>query len=138
MTTFTVGTGGDFATIQAAINAASNGDTIQLFAETFVGDVTVDKAVTIVGANQGVSGTGTRGAESIIQGTVTVTQATGDVAFDGVQVNNTSDNLTQFRGIAVNGGANVTVENSRFYSTGPNGNNADYGIYLPPGATGTI
>jgi len=101
--------------IQAAINAAIDGDTIVLAAGTFVGDVTVNKAVTIVGANQGIDGTGVRGPESIIQGTVTVTQATGTVAFDGVQVLNTSDNLTTFKGIVVSGGADVTVENSRFF-----------------------
>ena len=96
--------------------------------------------MTILGANQGIDGTGVRGAESIIEGTVTVTQATDNVAFDGVQVNNTSDNLTQFKGIVVSGGADVTVENSWFHSTGPNGNNVngDRGIELQSGATGTI
>ena len=134
-----VGNGG-FTTIQDAVNAAGDGDTILLAAGAFVGDVTVNKAVTILGANQGIDGTGVRGAESIIQGTVTVTQATDNVAFDGVQINNTSDNLTQFKGIVVSGGADVTVENSWFHSTGPNGNNVngDRGIELQSGATGTI
>ena len=32
----------------------------------------------------------------------------------------------------------MTVENSRFHSTGPNGNNGDRAIELQTGATGTI
>jgi FG-GAP-like repeat/RTX calcium-binding nonapeptide repeat (4 copies) len=135
MTDIIVNPGGS---IQAAIDAANDGDRIVLVAGTFVGDVTVNKAVTIVGANQGIDGTGVRGPESIIEGTVTVTQATGTVAFDGVQVSNTSNNLTQFNGIVVSGGADVTVENSQFFSTGPNGNNSDRAIFLQSGATGTI
>ena len=72
-----VGNGG-FATIQDAVNAASDGDTILLSSETFVGNVTVDKAVTIAGANHGIDGTGVRGAESHHPGHLTVTQATGN------------------------------------------------------------
>jgi len=129
-----------YASIQAAIDAGAtlNGDTLVLKATTFAENVNVTKNLTIVGANHGVDGAAVRGAESAIQGTITVALGSGNVAFDGIQVTNASDNATQFKGIVVSGGANVTVENSRFYSTQANGNNGDRGIELQTGATGTI
>lgn len=48
MTTYTVGgTGEDFATIQAAINAATGGDTIEVHAGVYEEQLNVDRAVTI-------------------------------------------------------------------------------------------
>jgi hypothetical protein len=50
----TVGTGGDFQTIQAAINAATNGDTIEIAAGTYREQVTVNgKDITLHGAGSG-------------------------------------------------------------------------------------
>ena len=132
-----VGNGG-FDTIAAAYAEAVDGDTIVLSADTYSENLTIDKAITIAGAQHGVDGALHAGAESIIVGTLTVTLASGAVVIDGVQINNTSDNLTQFKGVVVTSGANVTIENSRFWSTGPNGNNGDRGIELQSGATGTI
>jgi len=133
-----VGNGG-FATIQEAIDAAAaSGDTIILASGPYTEDLTISKAITIVGANHGVDGTAPRGPESIITGTVTVTLTSGAVNIDGVQIDNTSSNATQFKGIVVTSGADVTIENSRFMSTGPNGNNGDRAIELQSGATGTI
>ena len=60
-----VGNGG-FATIQAAIDAAVAGDTIMLAAGDLRRGHRSRQAVTILGANHGVAGTGTRGAESVI------------------------------------------------------------------------
>ena len=54
MTIRTVGTGGDFQTIQAAINAATNGDTIEIAAGTYREQVTVTgKDITLHGAGSG-------------------------------------------------------------------------------------
>ncbi|MDO8592990.1 MAG: right-handed parallel beta-helix repeat-containing protein [bacterium] len=67
--TLTVGAeGADFTTIQAAIDAATSGDTISVAAGTYAGEITVDKSLAIRGANAGVAGNATRGAESIIDG----------------------------------------------------------------------
>jgi fibronectin-binding autotransporter adhesin len=48
--TLCVGGGGCYATIQAAVNAATDGDTIKLNPGTFAGGVQVGKSVAIVGA----------------------------------------------------------------------------------------
>ena len=124
--------------IQVAINAADADDTILLSAGTYAENLTISKAITILGAQHGVDGALRAGPESVIEGTSTITLASGAVVIDGVQINNTSGNTTQFKGIVVTSGADVTIENSRFWSTGPNGNNADRGIELQSGATGTI
>ncbi len=58
-----------FATIQAAIDDATAGDTIQVAAGTYAEDVDVTKAVTLLGPNAGTPGNGTRVDEAVIQGT---------------------------------------------------------------------
>ena len=51
MATLTVGLGGTYSTIQAAVDAAGNGDTIEIAAGTYREQVTVDgKNITIHGA----------------------------------------------------------------------------------------
>lgn len=58
--------GASFTTIQAAVTSATAGDTIQVCAGTYKENVTINKALTLNGANAGIPGDGTRGAESII------------------------------------------------------------------------
>ncbi|MFC4228125.1 VCBS domain-containing protein, partial [Hoeflea alexandrii] len=132
-----VGNGG-FDSLQAAVNAATAGDTIMIAAGTFAGDTTIDKAVTILGANWGTAGNGARGAESVLEGEITVTAATGTVVINGVEISNTSGPGAQFDGVTVDGGANVTVENSVFDATSTGGANGDRGIYLTVNATGEV
>ncbi len=64
-------TGCPYSDIQSAINAAHNGDTIIVDAGTYTvsSPITVNKSVTLRGANAGTCGTCSRGAESIIDGT---------------------------------------------------------------------
>ncbi len=52
--------------IQDAINAASDGDTIHVAPGTYAEQLVVDKALTLLGPNTGVPGTGTRVAEAEI------------------------------------------------------------------------
>ncbi len=142
-----VGDGG-YATLQAAIDAASTGDTIVMADGTFAG-ATVDKALTIVGVNNhGIDASGARGAETVIDGTITVTAATGDVVIDGLKVVNNSSNATQQDGIDIAGTANVTIENTHFYTSSGNANFTpstshaynwgDVAIYVGTPATGHI
>ena len=84
MATLTVGTGGTFATIQAAIDVAANGDVIIVSAGTYNEDLNINKGVTIQGANHGVSGTGGRSAETIITGQSSITTSS-QVTIDGVE-----------------------------------------------------
>lgn len=81
--TLLVGNGG-YLTIQQAVNAAEDGDTILVAPGLYVETVTVNKDVTIRGANTGIAGNGTRGAESEIVGGIIVT-ADG-VTIDGLKI----------------------------------------------------
>jgi parallel beta-helix repeat protein len=57
-TTFCVnpgGTGGCYATIQSAVNAAAANDTINVAAGTYTEDVTIGKALSLIGAGSGKS-----------------------------------------------------------------------------------
>ena len=72
----------DFATIQAAITAASDGDTIFVAAGTYAENITLNKDITLLGANHDVDPAGStdRGGESVIVGQVKIT-------VDGATVN---------------------------------------------------
>lgn len=138
--TLLVGNGG-YDTLAAAMADAADGDIILIVAGTYAGNATIDKDVTIVGANVGLAGGAARGAESILSGTLTIT---ADVVIDGVEVLNASDAATIFVGIRVQGDVDVTVRNTLFYSTQANGANNvgggldDRAIYLYTSATGAI
>ncbi|MDB5336673.1 MAG: hypothetical protein JWN70_2292 [Planctomycetaceae bacterium] len=68
------GTGLTDESIQAAINAASSGDTINVASGTFVGNLIVDKSLHLVGPNAAIDpNTGTRVGEAIILPGVTET-----------------------------------------------------------------
>ena len=51
-------------TIQAAINAVASGGTIYVYSGTYAENLLVNKSVTMLGANNNISGDGMRGAES--------------------------------------------------------------------------
>ncbi|WP_395173984.1 hypothetical protein [Roseibium alexandrii] len=96
--------------LQTIVDAAPAGSTIVLGEGTFTGDLTINKSLTIEGANLGLAGNdGGRGAESNITGRVTI--SADDVTIDGVQfaptgaVPGADDNL-----ITVTG-ANTTLQN---------------------------
>jgi hypothetical protein len=134
---------GSFATIQDAIDdgATVGGDVIVVASGTYNEDLTVNKAVTIQGANSGLAGNSAgRGGETTIDGTITVSTAVGSVVLDGIEVLNSSDNSTTFNGLVVTGAADMTVTNSVFTSVGANASNnfGDRAIYLTTGAQGDV
>lgn len=133
-----VGNGG-FATIQAAIDAATAGDTILLADGPYADAVNINKAVTILGPNSGIAGTGMRGAEAVITGPVTVTAASGNVTISGVEFRYTGAVNTLGVMANVTSGANVTIEDSRFFTeTAQGGAGSGRAIQLTTGATGQI
>jgi len=99
--------------IQAAIDAASDGDTIEVRAGTYEEALSVDKDVTIVGANAGTAGSEARGAESVIVGKVTVTDDADGATLDGLQL--TASGLSAWDGVNLDvqsGASGVTVQNT--------------------------
>jgi VCBS repeat-containing protein len=123
---------GTFATIQAAINAASANYRIEVAAGTYNENLNVDKDITIDGPNEGIAGTGARGAEAIINGLVSITA-------DGVTLNGFTITGAPLFGQDVTAiyvsTDNVTLTN--LILDGPDGG---YGIQTPygGGATGLL
>ena len=81
---------GCFATIQAAVDAAQDGDTIKLGSGTFAGGITIEKSVSLVGVSKGattIEGGGpviTVGEpEGIDQPTVSISRVTITGGFNG-------------------------------------------------------
>ncbi len=111
---------GGFQSIQAAINAASAGNTIMVAPGTYNESLNIDQGVTILGANAGISGTGSRGAETIITGQSQITTS-DQVVINGVEfldnqpyTLSSSDDFTALT-IDENSTAGDIVEDSVFY-----------------------
>jgi hypothetical protein len=127
VTTWTVGTGGsfNFSTIQAAINAAGSGDTIVVAAGAYNEALSIDKALTIQGANAGIAGTGARGAETVVtwsSGDMATITTTNQVTFDGLRFVANTDVITTHTQ-----NSNIAFTNSTFdIQSGGTGGNAFY------------
>jgi Ca2+-binding RTX toxin-like protein len=120
---------GTFATIQAAINAAVDGNSIRAAAGTYTENLNVNKDVTIYGANDGVAGDGTRGAETVIDGQVVI--ASAGVTIDGVSIVGDAAGVLGSTALVINAN-NFSLVNSVLNSNSA----ADFAIFTAAGITG--
>lgn len=110
---------GDYPTIQAAINAASDGDTVMVAAGSYKENVVINKSLTLQGAKAGVDARTRSGAETIInpgEGTgieISTANRTANscvVVIDGLTVQNIEHGITTPDPVM---GADITVKNVR-------------------------
>ncbi len=107
--------GAMYSTIQAAVNDANPGETIQVCAGTYPEHVALNKSLTLEGPNMGTPGNGSRSGEAIVDGTDTGTPfaiTANDVTVDGFTVQNGS-NGGYFSGIwSQTGTENLNILNN--------------------------
>ena len=110
-----------YDSIQEAIDAAGNGDTVHIAPGVFSGNLTIDKEITLLGAFAGTPGN--HASRSLVDGTGETTivgvidvQA-HNVTLDGLRVLDGGTILSQNAGVYVRGD-NVTLTNSVLYRTG--------------------
>lgn len=115
---------GDYPTIQAAINAASDGDTIIVAAGLYKENVVVNKSLTLKGAQAGVDARNRSGSETVIEptegtGIRVITAVNRVVVIDGLTVRNAEHGIATPEPTMA---ANITVKNVRVL------NPANFGI----------
>lgn len=72
-----------YANFTDAISAANSGDVLEAAAGSYTEDFTVNKALTINGANVGIAGTATRTDESVLLNSKVTISGSDPVVFDG-------------------------------------------------------
>jgi pectinesterase len=98
-----------YSTVQAAINAAAVGDTIQIAAGTYTGPFTIPSSKSSLTIN-GASKTGTILTAGAGQTTVTISAA--DVNFQNITIRNTSQNNTNTNHVMIVYAARCAVRSS--------------------------
>ncbi len=104
-------TGEYFCSIQSAINDAQtlSGHTLEVSAGTYAENITINKAITLEGANAGTAGcSGSRVLESVIAGGIgtAITVTTSGVTIDGFEI-------TGVTGISSTGISNLGIRNNK-------------------------
>ena len=122
--------GDAYATIQEAVDAASPGDTITVVAGTYTEDVSVNKTLTLQGAQVGVDPRGGRaGDESEIVGVVVVTSDATDVVFDGFKFASPTRAFTP-RGFNLGVESESSTIRNNIFVAEENAGHVPYGSYL--------
>ncbi|HUW46662.1 MAG TPA: right-handed parallel beta-helix repeat-containing protein, partial [Dehalococcoidia bacterium] len=106
---------GDYPTIQEALDAASDGDTIVVAAGLYEENVNVNKSLTLKGAQAGVDARTRSGAETIIEpdegtGIRIITAADRVVVIDGLTIRNAEHGIATPEPTMA---ADITVKNVR-------------------------
>lgn len=103
-----------YASIASAIGVANNGDVINVGPGIYSGNVTINKSVTLKGANSGVSGCKTRGAESIILDGAFIISSNG-VTIDGFAFTGTGARMASSGSGST--WSHISIINNNIYST---------------------
>jgi nitrous oxidase accessory protein NosD len=108
----------DYDTIQEAVNAASDGDTIVIAAGLYEENVVIDKSLTLRGAQVGVDARARSGAETIIEpddgrGIDIVTADDRVVVIDGLTVQNARTGIAAPNAVGMSDVNGITVKNVR-------------------------
>ena len=124
-----------FSNVQSGINAVATSGTVSVLAGNYNGDVTINRAMSLVGPNGAinpVTNPSSRAAEAVITGQVSVYAGGADVK--GLTITNPSWNGVTIKGVHVygsGGGINgVTVENNIFDSIHNANNKGAYGVMV--------
>ncbi len=140
----TINVPGNYPTIQAAINAASAGDTIVVAAGTYSEVLSINKSLTLQGANANVDpNTGTRGTESVLDfsgvsgNPLIAITATGTVVIDGFKIvdNNTAGGRSAIRITAVTTHA---IKNCIFERAASGSPGITRGVEISPSSSGGV
>jgi len=99
--------------IQEAINAATAGDVIQVAAGTYAEALNLNKAVTLKGANFGVSGCAIRGPESKLVGEFQI--QSNNITIDGFEITGTNARIRSVGAIAT--WSDIAVLNNYIHAT---------------------
>src|SRR3954452_5454729 len=143
--TICVGGGGCAATLQAALAAASDGDTIRIGAGTFAGGVAVTKSVQIVGA--GASRTAISDAAPVLTIGVEFANTEPTVSVSGVTITGGKNTSVPDRAVTHGGGVLIPQAGAFPFHTGAtvtisdssiSGNTVGSSQFLPAGFCGPI
>lgn len=110
---------GSSGRIEEAVGLVDASGTIAVNGGTYPESLTIAKTLTLNGANQGIAGSGTRGAESIIEpsaANVGVTVGASDITIDGFQFG--TDNATSNNSVAISntGFTGMNASNNVIYA----------------------
>ncbi|MEO0076985.1 MAG: right-handed parallel beta-helix repeat-containing protein, partial [candidate division WOR-3 bacterium] len=134
----------DYLTIQAAINAAADGDTIQVAAGTYYeNQIVINKAVTVLGAGYTSTIIDGSGASLTTNGLIRIIATTGNVMFSGFTVQNAGGppvtdpgdgkcNVGIYTQSDV-AGVTYTVSYNKIIGTNNPNDEEDYGLYSHSG-----
>lgn len=129
--------GGSYATIQAAINAAAPGSTINVAAGTYYEQLTITKELTLVGDILNPDDVVIDGANSLSlpsEGQVRIYNPSGPVVFKGFKIINGGTKSGLYVAILTKGAQPRTIEKCKIFGHGSSvGLGDDYGLWAYSG-----